>query len=238
VRRRCKGAIVSRHAEVVVSVVIFLTDVEALASRVVTLVVGAVAIVRVAGEAVVTCGHEVSHGSRIMESNEFQTEVGVIPSSGPVGSEVEAAVSGSQVDHIWHPGGSGYALAEAYAEAGSPGGSKLNLKRAGWKTDGTSWLVDGGEVVVETKRVVVSGARLMPDKSLTRVLASSVRLGLAFCGEASPVVVLGARLTPDMSPAGVPAPSTCSGPTADEVLPLAWPWLPSLHLLRRGGWRG
>jgi hypothetical protein len=159
-------------------------------------------------------------------------------SSGPAGSEVEAAVSRSQLDHIWYPGRSGYALAEAYAEAGSPGESKLNLKRTGWKTDGTSWLVDGGEVVVETKRVAVSGARLMPDKSLARVLASSVRLGLAFCGEASPVVVSGARLTPDMSPAGVPAPSTYSGPTADEVLPLAWPWLPRLRLLWRGGWRG
>jgi hypothetical protein len=35
------------------------------------------------------------------------------------------------------------------------------------------------------------------------------------------VVVSGARTTPDMSPAGVPASSTCSGPTADEVLPPA-----------------
>jgi hypothetical protein len=82
---------------------------------------------------------------------------------------------------------------------------KLNLKGTGWKTDGTSWLVDGGEVVVETKRVAVSGARLMADKSPARVLASSVRLGLAFCREATPVVVSGARPTPDMSPVGVPA---------------------------------
>jgi hypothetical protein len=92
--------------------------------------------------------------------------------------------------------------------------------------------VDGGEVVVETKRVAVSGARLMPDKSLARVLASSVRLGLAFCGEVSSIVVSGVRLTSDMSPAGVPAPSTYFGLTADEVLPLAWPWLPRLRLLR------
>jgi hypothetical protein len=126
---------------------------------------------------------------------------------------------------------------EALTEVGLPGGSKLNLKGTGWKTDGTSWLVDGGEVVVEMKRVAISGARLMPDKSLARVLASSVRLGLARCQEATPVVVLGARLTPDMSPAGVPAPSTRSGPIADEVLPLAWPWLPCLRILLRGGWR-
>jgi hypothetical protein len=63
---------------VVVSVVIFLIDVEALVSWVATLVVKAVAIIRAAGEAVVTCGHEVSHGSGIMESGEIPTEVGVI----------------------------------------------------------------------------------------------------------------------------------------------------------------
>jgi hypothetical protein len=106
------------------------------------------------------------------------------------------------------------------------------------ETDGTSWLVDGGEVSSEMERVAISGARLMPDKSLARLLASSVRLGLARCWEATPVVVPSARITPDMSPAGVPAPSTRSGPTTDKVLPLAWPWLPRLPLLRRGGWRG
>jgi hypothetical protein len=126
----------------------------------------------------------------------------------------------------------------ALAEVGLPDGSKLNLKGTGWKTDGTSRSVDGGEVAVEMKRVAISGARLMPDKSLARVPASSVRLGLPHCREATPVVVPGARLTPDMSPTGVPAPSTRSGPIADEVLPLAWPWLPRLHLLGRGGWRG
>ena len=127
---------------------------------------------------------------------------------------------------------------EALAEVGLPGGSKLNLKGTGWKIDGTSWLVDGGEVAVEMKRVAISGARLMPDKYLSRVLASSVCLGLARCWEATPVVVPGVRLMPDMSSAGVLVPSTRSGPIADEVLPLAWPWLPRLRLLRRGGWRG
>jgi hypothetical protein len=63
---------------VVVSVVILLIDVEALASWVVTLVVKVVAIVRVAEEAVVTCGHEVSHGSGITELGEISTEVGVV----------------------------------------------------------------------------------------------------------------------------------------------------------------
>jgi hypothetical protein len=63
---------------VVVSVVIFLIDVEALASWVVNLVVKVVAIVRVPGEAVVTCGYEVSRGSGIMEFEEIPTEVGVV----------------------------------------------------------------------------------------------------------------------------------------------------------------
>jgi hypothetical protein len=63
---------------VVVSVVILLINVEALASWVLTLIVKAVAIVRVAGEAVVTCGHEVSHGSWITEFGEIPTEVGIV----------------------------------------------------------------------------------------------------------------------------------------------------------------
>jgi hypothetical protein len=142
------------------------------------------------------------------------------------------AVSRSQVDHIWYPGRSGYALAKALTEVGSLGGSKLNLKGTGWKADGTSWLMDDGEVASGMECLVISGARLMSDKSLTRVPASSVRLGLARCWEATPVVVLGARITPDMSPAGVPASLACSGPTADEVSPLAWPRLLRLLLLR------
>jgi hypothetical protein len=85
-RRRCKGAVISWHAEVVVSVVIFLIDVEALASWVVTLVVKAVAIVRAAREAVVTCGHEVSHGTGITESEEIPTDVGVVLFLGTRGS--------------------------------------------------------------------------------------------------------------------------------------------------------
>jgi hypothetical protein len=71
---------------VVVSVVIFLIDMEALASWVVTLVVKAVAIIKAAGEAAVTCGHEVSHVTGIMESGEIPTEVGVILFLGTRGS--------------------------------------------------------------------------------------------------------------------------------------------------------
>jgi hypothetical protein len=58
--------------------VIPLIDVETLTSWVITLVVKAVAIVRVTGEAVVTCGHEVSHGTGITEPREITTEVGVV----------------------------------------------------------------------------------------------------------------------------------------------------------------
>jgi hypothetical protein len=63
---------------VVVFVVIPLIDVETLVTWVVTLVAEAVAIVRAAGEAIVTCRHEVSHGTGITESGEIPTEVGVV----------------------------------------------------------------------------------------------------------------------------------------------------------------
>jgi hypothetical protein len=66
-----------RHAEVVVLAVIPLIDVETLAAWVATLVAEAMAIVRAAGEAVVTCGHEVSHAG-ITESGEIPTEFGVV----------------------------------------------------------------------------------------------------------------------------------------------------------------
>jgi hypothetical protein len=121
---------------------------------------------------------------------------------------------------------------KALTEAGSLGGSKLNLKGTGWKTDGTSRSMDGDEVASGTDCTVMSGTRLTPSRPSTSVLASSVRLGLASCGETSLVVVSGVRSTPDVSPAGAPASSTRS--TANEVPPPAWPWLPRLLLLRRG----
>jgi hypothetical protein len=117
-------------------------------------------------------------------------------------------------------------------EAGSLGGSKLNLKGTGWKTDGTSRLMDGDEVASGTDCTVMSGTKLMLGRPFASVLASSVRLGLACCGEMTLVVVSGAGSTPDVSPAGVPASSTRS--IADEVPPPAWSLLPCLLLLRRG----
>jgi hypothetical protein len=142
------------------------------------------------------------------------------------------AVSRSQVDHIRYPGRLGYAFMKALTEAGSLGGSKLNLKGTGWKTNGTSRSMDGDEVASGTDCTVISGTRLTPSKPFTSALASSVRLGLACCGETTLVVVSGARSTPNMSPAGVPTSSTRS--TANEVSPRAWPRLPRLLLLRRG----
>jgi hypothetical protein len=121
---------------------------------------------------------------------------------------------------------------KALTEAGSLGGSKLNLKGTGWKTDGTFRSMDGDEVMSGTDCTVISGTRLTPSRPFASVLASSVCLGLACCGETTLVVVSGARSTPDMSPAGVPVLLTRS--TADEVPPPAWPRLPRLLLLRRG----
>jgi hypothetical protein len=87
-RRRHRGVVIFWHAEVVVFVVIPLIDVETLATWAITLVIEAVVIVGVAGEAVVTCGHEVSHGTGVTESGEIPTKVGVVlflGTRGPVG---------------------------------------------------------------------------------------------------------------------------------------------------------
>jgi hypothetical protein len=167
-----------------------------------------------------------------------QLKSGSSSSSEPTGPEVETAVSRSQVDHIWYPGRFGYALTKALTVAGSLGGSKLNRKGTGWNTDGTFWSMGDGEVASGMERTVISGTRVMPSRSFARVLASSVRLGLARCGKTTLIVVLGARTTPDMSPGGVPALSARSGSTVDKVPPPAWPRLSRLRLLRRGGWRG
>jgi hypothetical protein len=87
VRRRRRGVVVLWHAKAVALVVIPLIDVETLATWVVTLVVKAVVIVGAAREAVVTCGHEVSHGTGITKSGEIPTEVGVVFFLGTRGSE-------------------------------------------------------------------------------------------------------------------------------------------------------
>jgi hypothetical protein len=55
-----------------------LIDVETLTTWAITLVVEAVVIVGAAGEVLVTCGHEVSHDTRVTESREIPTEVGVV----------------------------------------------------------------------------------------------------------------------------------------------------------------
>jgi hypothetical protein len=86
VRCRCRGVVFLWHAEAVIFVVIPLIDVETLTTWVVTLIVKAVAIVRATGESVVTCGHEVSHGTGITESGEIPTEVGVVLFLGTRGS--------------------------------------------------------------------------------------------------------------------------------------------------------
>jgi hypothetical protein len=108
---------------------------------------------------------------------------------------------------------------KASTEAGSLGGSRLNLKSTGRETDGTSWSTVGDEVASGTDCTVISGTRLTPSKFFASVLASSVYLGLACCGETTLVFVSNARSTPDVSPVGASAPSTRS--TADEVPPLA-----------------
>jgi hypothetical protein len=71
---------------VVVFVVIPLIDVETLVTWVITLVIKVVVIAGAAKEAVVTCKHEVSHGTGITELGEIPTEVGVVLFLGTRGS--------------------------------------------------------------------------------------------------------------------------------------------------------
>jgi hypothetical protein len=63
-------------------------DMETFTTWATTLIVEAVAIVRATREAVVICGHEVSHGTGITEPGEIPTGVGVVfflGTRGPVG---------------------------------------------------------------------------------------------------------------------------------------------------------
>jgi hypothetical protein len=121
---------------------------------------------------------------------------------------------------------------KASTEARSLGGLKLNPKGTRWELVGTSWSTGGDEVASGADCTVVSSTRVMPSKSFASVLTSFVYLGLACCGETALVFVSDARSKPDVSPAGAPVSSTC--PTADEVPPPAWPWLPRLLLHRWG----
>jgi hypothetical protein len=62
--------------------------VEAFATWATVLVAEAVATIGAIGEAVVTCGHEVPHGTGVIEPGEIPTKVGVIiflGTQGPVG---------------------------------------------------------------------------------------------------------------------------------------------------------
>jgi hypothetical protein len=58
--------------------VISLIDVETFASWAITFVVKVMAIVRTTGEAVVTCDHEVPHGTGVIEAREIPTGVRVV----------------------------------------------------------------------------------------------------------------------------------------------------------------
>jgi hypothetical protein len=125
-----------------------------------------------------------------------------------------------------------HASMKASTKAGSLGGSRPNPKGMRRESVGTSWSTGDDVVTLGADCTVVSGTRVTPSKSFASMLASSVRLELACCGETTLVFVSDARSTPDVSPIGALASSTRS--TADEVPPPAWPRLPRLLLLRRG----
>jgi hypothetical protein len=84
-----------RHTEVAAFVATPQIDVETFATWATTLVVKAVAIIRATGEAVVTCSHEVSHGTGITEPGEIPTRVEVVfflGTRGPVGLDGRQSV--------------------------------------------------------------------------------------------------------------------------------------------------
>jgi hypothetical protein len=89
------GIIILRHTEVVAFIAIPQIDVDTFATWATTLVVKAVAIIRATGEAVVTCEHEVSHGTGIIEFGEIPTRVGVVfflGTRGPIGRDDRQSV--------------------------------------------------------------------------------------------------------------------------------------------------
>jgi hypothetical protein len=71
--------------------------VETVATWATTFVVKAVAIIRAIREAVVACGHEVSHGARITEPGEILARVGLViflGARGPIGRDGRQSVPG------------------------------------------------------------------------------------------------------------------------------------------------
>jgi hypothetical protein len=131
-----------------------------------------------------------------------------------------------------NPRGFGLASTRAPAKAGSLGGLRLNPNDVGWESVGTSWSTSGDKVTSGTDCTVVSGTRVTSSKLFASALASSACSGLVCRGETTLVFVSSAKSIPGAPPVGVSALSTRS--TADEALPPAWPWLPCLHLHRRG----
>jgi hypothetical protein len=71
--------------------------VETFATWAIVLVAEVVATIGAIGEAVVTCGHEVPHGTGVIEPREIPTIVGLVISLGtrrPVGRDGRQSVSG------------------------------------------------------------------------------------------------------------------------------------------------
>jgi hypothetical protein len=91
---------------------------------------------------------------------------------------------------------------KASTEARSLGGSRLNPKGARWELVGTSWSMGGDEVTSGVDRTIVLGTRVTPSKSFASVLASSVCLELACCGETALVFVSDAKSMPVAPPLG------------------------------------
>ena len=77
---------------------------------------------------------------------------------------------------MWYPGRFGYAFTKALTATGSLGGSKLNRKGTGWKTDGTSWSLDSGEVVSGAEHTVISGTSQAGHSGLPEISGRAFRV--------------------------------------------------------------
>jgi hypothetical protein len=93
----------------------------------------------------------------------------------------------------------------ASTKAKLPGGLRLDPKGVRWASVGTSWSTGGDKVTSGADYTIVSGTRVTPSRSFASVLASSVCLGLACCGETALVFVSDARSMPDVPPVGAGA---------------------------------
>jgi hypothetical protein len=202
--------------------------VETFAAWAAVLVAKAAATVGTVGEAVVTCGHKVPHGTGVAKSREISADAGVViflRPRGPVGRDVRQSVP--RRPHT-KPQRGCTRLNESARQSEVVGGLRPSRNDVGWESVSTFWSMRSDIVTSGIDRAVVLGTRATSCRPSASVLASSTCSGLACRGGTAFAFVSNARSTPDAPPVGALGASIRS--TADEARPPAWPWLPRLLL--------